>query len=280
MATEHPSTLTPLSFKPVFYSFLVQQKSWARAWLNGLPLYRTPGLGPDSRSGTVNHLLVPGKNAFRVEVLKTRPAQNAPEMPDAVKLEFYEVLNPNAREQEKLDRRVLASAAWPQMKDALEPRHRRLPLSYAADLDVDVPVAVPPWLDAPPQSFGCAGTLELQRAVTEVVQTFEEERATAFLDVIALKLEHYAAAHPGVEAVSVKAALRTFQDEFFAYRPRVRPLDFAELHFEPLCDGRVAHVTRNDGGYAIEAVCEADTKRRVEADLLLTMRQGRWRVFA
>jgi hypothetical protein len=269
-----------MSFTPVFYSMLVQDKCWARAWLNGLPLYKSPFFGPDSRSGTINPFLVPGENEVGVEVLKTKKLMHSPEMPSAVKIELYEVLNLDEPEEAKLKRRIFAKAEWPDMKNEVAEPHRRLPLWYKASFDPGVPVVRPPWLDAPRHDFDCAGTPELRDAVTRLHRAVEQNDADGFLHEISLKLEHYENSHPGIDHATRKAADDMFKNELFGYLPRVGPLDMGELHFEPLCGGRVAFVTRHDGGYALDAVCERDKKRRIEADLLLTVHKGRWQVFA
>ena len=46
----------------VFYSVFVHEKAWLRLNVNGVPVYRSPFLGPDSRSGPLNYAIRPGEN--------------------------------------------------------------------------------------------------------------------------------------------------------------------------------------------------------------------------
>lgn len=271
---------------PIFFSLRLKRDCWARVRLNDLPLYKGNYIGPDSISGPCNNLLVPGENELAVELLKinevTEPYLDKElAVKDTFVFELYEVTNPKASDEAKLERRIVKDVRYPQMLDnAPDDRFKRVPFFYRDTFDPGVDIATPPFVDAPRAAFDCDGNHELYEAVRRIHQTLEERDWDGFLDEIALKLRHGERALEGETAQTVASKRQTFKDELFPYDPRPLPLDLNELHFEPRRGGTVAFVTRKDGGYALSAPCAKDPKRQLRTDLLFTQNQGRWRVFA
>ncbi len=267
---------------PIFHSILLKEGTWARAYLNELPLYKSMFFGPDSRSGPVNDLLVPGENLLSIELLKVKKLEHAPVLQGAIELMLYEVLNPDVPNPETtpIERRDIVKLSFPDCYELVAEQHRRLPFYCQLSFDPGVPLQRPPWLDAPECDFGCDGTPDLRDAVTRLHAALSENNVDDFLDQIALKLEHAERALEGEDSAKAKYKREGFRSELFKYHLQAQPLDFADLHFAPLNGGRVAHVSRIDGGFALEAVARDDPQRRLRTDLLLTQHDNHWRVFA
>ena len=262
---------------PIFHSIGIKEGVWVRAFLNGLPLYKSAELGPNSRSGPVNDLLVPGENELSIELLHAPTPLYSPTLKGAVSLLIYEVTNPDTT---PLGKRVIEQAVFPQMWEDVPERFRRFPYFYRARFDPGVAIHRPAYLDAPSVSFDCDGTPELREAVRRVHSAIEQNDVDRFLQEIALKLHHAEKALEGEEWASVAQKSKGFRDELFVHHLIARPLVMDDLHFEPRADGRVAYVTRKDGGFALEAIARGDPKRRLRTDLCFTQYAGDWRVFA
>lgn len=265
---------------PIFHSILLKEDTWARAYLNEMPLYRSAFLGPDSRSGPINDLLVPGENEISIELLRTKKLHHGAFLKHAITLNVFEVTNPEALHPTPFEQRMIVDMKFPDVMEALDTRHQRYPMYFRATFDPGVDIADPPFAGAPEADFGCEGTPDLRDALKRLHDTVARCDVEAFLNEISLKLEHAERALEGEEAMTAKQKKDGFREQLFKFEPEPQPLDFADIHFHALLGGRVAHVTRLDGGFALDAVCRKDPKRRMRTDLLMTRHQGQWRVFA
>lgn len=261
--------------KIVFYSLTLKEGVWARAYLNDLPLY-TGEIGPNSRSGPINDLLVPGDNELTIELLRVPQPVHSPYLDGAVELFFYEVLNPNTT---PLTTRVIHEVSFPAIYTSAPRERRHFPFLHRSRFEPGVDVHPPPWLAAPPAEIGCEGTPELREAVRRLHAAVDDSDADRFFQEIALKLDHQERAFEGHARATARAKREAFRADLFDLRLRARPLEIDALHFEPRAGGRVVSVTR-PGGYAIEAACLDDPGRRIRTDLLFTRYAGGWRVFA
>jgi hypothetical protein len=256
------------------YFFIMHQGTGvvARALLNDLPFYRGLGQRNHTVSGPANHLLLPGENVLTIEVYPgTRPAI-APAIEGPVELEI------------KVDDDTAATVhkvAWPDAWAALPVADRVLPFLHTSRFVVDDRLPLPPYWDAPPARFGLEGLPGQHAAVREVHRSFVDGDVEGFFDANRLKLEERQRAYPDTGDF----AAGTQREKLAGYFGRawdVRPLgerDLDELVFESRAGGRVAYVTRADGGRAIEAIAADDPSETFAADLFLTQRDGRWRVF-
>lgn len=267
---------------PVFSHFVYLQKdTWARVYLNDVPVYRSPHVGPESRSGPVNHFLREGENEITVELLRTTRQPYLEHVDDAFVFELYEVTNLDAPEGTPLERRVRCDVRYPGFLDALLPEHRRLPTSYRANFHIDSPLPRPAFFDAKPAEFDCAGLPEQRDAVRRIFDRLSAGDHEGFLEELSLRFDSDERAYPDEPNMRAGFRKQRWRDDIFPYDPRPDgPLDFAELHFEPRCGGRVAYVTRHDERHVLDVRCANDPKRRIRTDLLMMQDGGRWRVFA
>jgi hypothetical protein len=264
---------------PIYHSILVKEATWARAYLNDLPIYRA-GIGPNSRSGPINDLLVQGENELTIELLHAPTPFHSPTLKGAVTFMVYESLNPDAPEGVPVKKRMIHEVVFPELWESAPAERRRFPFYHRSFFDPGVEIHPPPYLKAPSVSFGCDGTPELRAAVERLHASIADNDVDRFLNEIALKLDHYEQALEGEPNARASYKKDQFRNELFHYRLRPEPLDLRALHFEPRAGGRVAHVTRSDGGYVLAAVAQDDPRRRLQTDLLFTQYAGDWRIFA
>jgi hypothetical protein len=260
------------SAKPYFFRMHQGTGVAVRSMLNDLPFYRGNGSRNMTVSGPANHLLLPGENTFTVEVYPApRPAAaSAIEGPVVFKLAI-----------DSAEATIVHRVEWPELWEALPADQRFLPCIHTSRFHVDEAIAHPAYWDAPPARFGLAGLPAQHEAVREVFRAFHQQDGEAFFNANALKLEERQRAYPDNSDFAT-GLQRQKLDEQFGKKWDVRPVDqkdFNELVFESRCGGRVAYVTRADGGSAIEAVAAGDPTEGFAADLFLTQRDGRWRVF-
>ena len=257
----------------LFYSVNVKADAWARAYLNDLPLHAQNAPGVDSHSSSINYMLLNGENTLTVEVLAA-PEHNEP---GAVSVHFYTVIDPTTRPMK------IATEHRFSFPEALntgdKPRDRRVPFFHESRFTFDTGGFSPIWVAAEPEEeVDCRGTPELRAAVTELYESVERLDVDRFLDLSELRLSEYERAHQGVTQARAdmrRDALR----ELFSFKPRLPPLDMAELHFSSRANGRVVHVSRAGGGHVLNAPAELDPRRRLKADLLYTRHLGAWRIW-
>ena len=271
---------------PIMFAIRLKLHTWARVFVNDLPLYKGDLVGPDSVSGPLNKLLVPGENELTIELLKVRQCEDYMDkeayMNKVLEVEIYELLNPDEQsETAPIERRMIHEVHYPKMLDnADEARHRRVPFYYKKTFDPGIDLPAPPFMASPEEEFGCEGTDELIDEVRQIHQSLQKRDHDRFLELLELKFIHGERSLPEEVAQLAVEKRALFRRELLAYDPMPEPLDVGELHFEPRRNGQVALVTRKDGGFALMAQCQKDPKRRIKTDLLLTKREGRWRVFA
>ena len=180
-------------------------------------------------------------------------------------------------EADTLVHAVSVADVWADLSAA----QRKLPWKHVSRFHADTRLVRPACADAPRARFTRDGTPEQKEAVREVYRAFDAGDAQAFLRTVKLELDERQRAYPHVPELSAERR-RAKITARFAKKWRIRPVDLRslkELSFESRLEGRVAFVTRRDGGAAIEAVAANDSSNRVEMDLLLTRKGSTWRVF-
>ena len=161
---------------------------------------------------------------------------------------------------------------WKDVPEALQ----IVPFRHDVPFEVHGVDFTPAYVNAPKADFDHRGTPELREAVRQYHETIARGDTDGFMAQNAMKIEECDRAYEGHPAFS-PGALRDPMAERFQAGVEARPLVFEELHFESFLDGRVAYVTRLDGGTALAAASKNGDE--MENDLWLTQQGGLWRVF-
>lgn len=272
---------------PFYYSLHFEEGVFGRAWLNDLPLHKTPTRGPESMNSGANHFLVPGKNKLALEILRLPPARAKPPPPkegekpapevdtSPVGMKVYRVVDAST---DPIQAEMIKEVDIPVSLGLTPWDNPDLPFYHTVEFELPYPVPEPVYWRSPPVDFSCGGTPELIQAVVDVHEALASHDLRRFLELITLKHEAYSIAFPGETAATVERQ-RASVERFFAQRIAVKPLELTKLHFEPRLGGRVAFVSGWDDRPVLEAVAEDHPGLALRANLLLTQHEGRFRVF-
>lgn len=242
----------------------------ARVLLNDLPIYK--GFGQENITVTqfANHLLLPGDNTMTMDLFPAPRPAHAPSIEGPVVF----TLRLDVEEGT-----ILHRVRWPDdMFEMLPDDKRVLPFSHTTRFAVDERIVRPIYWDKPPVDFPLEGNPALHAAVAEYVAALQKADVDAFMEVNSLKLAERQRANgdrPELAAGEQRKKLVAYLSKTWI----VRPTSMEELVFENRAGGRVAYVTRADGGRAVEAVAADDPTETFAVDLFLTRHDGRWRVF-
>jgi hypothetical protein len=252
------------------YNFVVKHGPAvrARASLNDVTFYG-PGQPEqhDTESGLAAHLLVPGENTLRLDILDAGLGE-----PGC----YFAVMV--TREIDRSEPTLTVHEShWPQVWDPLEEKERVLPYVHRATFTIDDDHPSPPWEKATPEDVPPEGTPELHQAVHKVIADLERGDGPAFIDAIGPKLDDLGRYYGPLPALSRGVQAKKYEG-ILASRWEVAPYDKEELLFEPRQRGRLVHVTRKDGTRAVRARNLDDDMQSIETDLVFMRRGGDWRV--
>ncbi len=240
------------------YSIAHGPRTQLRVLLNDIPFYRVmPDRTGVTEASVADHLLVPGANTATLELIQAEEHYHV----------YFAVLLDRDRDH------PLFELVWPVV-------YERLPVVFDMPISVTLPLLMPgvtfrsAYLDAPPAHFGPDGTPELREAVRRFHDTLVRADAESYLAETALKREELQRAYPGSPFLGDQYLRERFADRF-SQGLRVDPLE--KLVFEPCADGRVAFVTRSDGGKPIVAL--SPDGGGMDHDLWFTWHRGAWRLF-
>lgn len=241
----------------------------ARVLLNDLPMYTGAGQQNITVSGPANHLLLPGENTLAVEIFP------APRPLDAPTIEGPVAFTLRLDDKEGT---IVHRVKWPDCWEMLTDDQRVLPFAHASRFLADERLLRPIYWDVAPVDFPIEGTPDQHLSVLEYSTALAKGDIDAFLDANALKLAERQRANPGHSELE-RGTQRKKLAGYLAHDWQVRPVRMEELAFESRAGGRVAYVTRKDGGRAVEAIAADDPTETFAVDLFLTRHEGRWRVF-
>ncbi len=243
-----------------------------RAYLNDLLFYKGTGSENMTVTSPCNHLLVPGENVFALEVHAAPRPAIAPFVEGPVRFTLM---------VDDEDDTTVHRVNWPELWEQLPVEQRALPTVHLSRFQADETLPKPIYASAPPVQFGKEGTPELREAVRRVFRAFASGDTDAFLEENALKLSERQRAYPDIPELAAGPQREKIAAQL-GQKWDMRPTDldnFEDLVFEQRADGRVAYVSRIDGGYAIEAVNAADPTSIFTTDLFLTPQAGVWKIF-
>jgi len=246
---------------PYTYTLSHGPDTVVRLLLNDIPFYRVPHQRDRGITETcpVDHWLVPGLNTFDIEL--------------AFAEERYFI---TFSIEESYDREhPIFRYEWPRVYRTL-PIVRQFPFVHGSSFTVPDLTFRSVHLDAPCSAFPLSGNEAQQRAVMRLYDTLLRADADAFMDAMALKTAELNRAYDGHPLVNPDKVRGQFRERF-SRGLTVKPVSVDELVFESRADGRVAYVTRKDGGQPIDV--ETPTGEWMAHDLWLTFHNGDWRVF-
>ncbi|MBK8939871.1 MAG: hypothetical protein IPM79_20170 [Polyangiaceae bacterium] len=257
-----------MAFVPYYYVLRHMPGLALRLALNDVPFYRGVVTFNKATNGPVNHALVPGLNTVRMD-LAAAPVN--PDSPSARVVLDFDVL-----EQE--GDRLVHTVRYPQLLERHEPKQRKLPLTHVETFEVEGDVPPPIWENSPREEFPESGTSEQLDCVFELWDAYKRQDIGAFLSATEVKLSDHQRYYGAAPELAPAEAARTYGAKL--REPwDVAPFEPHELSFERWADGRVAYVTRKDGGFALLATHKTDPGQRWRANLYLTKVDGRWRIF-
>ena len=237
----------------------------ARVLVNDVPFYQDLVDYYASPSGRFNHLLLQGENTITFAIDEVSPD------PYVIRRFTLKLVNHETEQ-------VLFTENYPGLFEQYPKEERKLPFVHHAKFLFDEETPKPVWLDAPKESFGPEGTPDQHKAVFELWDAYNRQDIDDFLKAMELKTAEFQKFYGLMPELSADAA----RAEYGAALKEpwdLEPFDPKQLLFERRCDGRVVHVLRNDGGFALRARHKTDPVRSWNARLLMTRVEGRWRIF-
>lgn len=254
-----------MGLTPYYFTLYQGQESFVRAWLNDVPFYRYYERYPLTRTGPAVHLLVPGDNTFAIEIDAAPPEANV----------YFELTIDHDRDN------PVFRFDWPGDRRDLPPAEWRAPFRFETTFTPPGDLFTPAWFDAPRESVPCEGTAELRAAVRRVHDALAAGDLDDYCAAMALKAAEYERAYPDWQQASA-ADMRADMTGFLGMDLRLRPLDDAEVHFEPRAGGRLAHARHLGGGTVIDCVSVDLTpdgeRARLAMDLTFTRHRGAWKI--
>lgn len=246
---------------PYYYMVSHGPPTRLRLLMNGVPFYRcVPDTDGTTFSAAANDLFLPSGNVLTLEALQADTFFSI-----VVELTIgFDHTSPVFRLE------------WPKMWKDVPEALQIVPFRHDVPFEVHGVDFTPAYLKAPEAEFDHRGTPELREAVRQYHESIAKSDLDGFMAQNALKIEESQRAYDG-HAAFTAAALREPMTDRFRSGIEARPLDFDELQFESFAGGRVAYVSRLDGGCALAAASRnGDT---MTTDLWLTQQGGLWRVF-
>lgn len=233
--------------------------------VNDVPFYRRSSDHHAAPNGPFNHWLLPGRNVVHLTLVQPVPV---PGMKFSMSFQVIRFE----------DDMALFTLAYPEFIQVHPEEERSLPASHQAAFDFPLDAPKPIWFDAPVTDFPPEGTPEQRAAIFELWDAKRRGDVDDFIRATEMKARNLELFY-GPNPDHTPGKMRGEYGAILAEPWDLRPLDFEELIFERRGGGRVAYVTRKDGGPTLFAQHKEDPDRTWEPTLYLTMVEGRWRIF-
>jgi hypothetical protein len=226
--------------------------------VNDVPFYRRVVDHNAAPAGPFNHFLVPGTNVVTIALSEVEGV-----------LPAHVIAGFDMKIQRQEDDKILFHQRWPDFGAEYPEEKRKLPIVHTRSFTPEIQSPAPIWEDAPRGWFPPEGTPEQRDAVLDLHTAYARGDADGFLSATGLKMDLHRKYYGPVPEVS-PAAARARVTSQLSEPWDVAPVNFDELVFEHHADGRVAYVTRKDGGPALFAQHKADPTQAWTANLYLT----------
>lgn len=250
---------------PHYYQIKQAPNLVARVKVNDVPWYRRLVDFHHAPAGPANHLFLPGENEVTIEIHSTEQ--------DPYMIRTFELLFMKESDDSRIFR-----AKFPDYMEEYPEEERKLPFTHKQRFLFEETSPLPVWFHAPREGFSSEGSSEQHEAVRELHAAYANQDIDAFLHAMEHKTAEFAKFYGHLPELSPENA-RASYGKTLREPWDLRPYDPTELVFERHCDGRVAYVTRRDGGPALSADHKVDPSQTWQANLLLTRIDGRWRIF-
>jgi hypothetical protein len=251
---------------PYDYRILHAPGIYARVLVNDIPFYRRIVDCNMAPAGPFNHLIVPGENVVRIELAEA--GENDPTIIRTFEMTVLRQVDGAVRFREK----------WPDFAKEYPEEERKLPIVHERKLQSDCETPLPVWWDSPHERFPSEGTRDLHDAVRALHDAYARADVDEFLYLVELKFAEHKKYYGAVPDLAPEAAKERY-GALLREPWDLDPYDPKEIVFEHRAGGRVAYATRRDGSHALRARHKTDPSQSWTANLLLTRRDGRWRIF-
>ena len=245
------------------YRILHRPASYARALINGIPVYER---APDRNVAPmqpITHWLVTGENSIVIELTEAPPSPLAPNMTPHFAMMIMRAENLD-------DPRFRWEYPDSIARLGLEPR---LPWAHEGVFVPEGELPPPVFLDSPREEFPIEGTPEQHLAVAELYEAFATRDAARFEAAMDLKFSQFERYY-GPQPLSKHDAIQRMNAPWI-----MEPFDAQDLRFERHADGRVAYVRRASGKPAVRATHRDEPYLGWGSDFYMTRQDGRWRIF-
>jgi hypothetical protein len=235
--------------------------SRVRVTVNGFPLYGGTTERMDSISGVLNHLMVPGANTLRAEVL--HGDRDAP----------AGLLEVDARGSDTYPR---ARLSW--LDDVgTVPSPSIIDWIGEASFESEAGLPAPMWLQAPSEPVPEEGTDELWAEIDALVRAFQTAAAEDVVSMFSLKASDM---HDMMETKwSPPSKVREMMTSTLDRPWHVQPSPRETTVFRSFQNDRLVHVGRLDAGDVFKAArIGGERPVSVSTDLVFMRHDGRWRI--
>jgi len=252
---------------PTPYYYLIKHPPGfvANISVNDVTFYRRYSDYHQAPNGPFNHWMVEGVNVVHLVLVQETPK---PGMDFKFSMEILRFE----------DDAPIFQMNFPQLLALHPPEEQALPVTHQTIFRFDEISPRPIWMDAPEADFPPEGNAEQRAVVAALHDAKSRGDLDDFIKLTEIKrtaLERFYGPNPE----ETEAALRATYAPILSEPWEVDPLDFNQLMFERRAGGRVAYVTRKDGGPALFAKHKTDPERTWEPTLYLTQVNGKWRIF-
>ena len=254
---------------PPIYNWVVKHGPMvhAKIALNDVPFYQEKPKNHDGTSGLASHLLIPGKNTFRIDVLQ----QGAGEPGNYVALMITKDVDPKA------DTVTVVESHFPGVWAGIPEEEKVIPYSFLGEFEIDEDHPKPPWDGVAPENVPGEGTDEMRMVVQDTIEKFRSGAAADFVDGMGARLDDMARYYPPTDGISRGALTKKYQVTL-ARRWEVLAFDPEVTRFEPRQSGRLIYVSRTDGHRVLTGRNLEDPLENIATDLVLMRKGGTLRV--
>ncbi len=236
--------------------------SWARASINGIPVYDRIVDENVASGQPITHWLASGENLLTFQIAPTPPP---PLIPD-LRAYFAFIVHTEDDQDTHLFH-------W-EYPSSLETKELpiELPLVHSEVFHVSAELPIPAYRNASREEFPDEGTPELRAAVFELYDAFASRDAARFEAAMEVKSSEFEKFYT-LPLLSKHNAMQQMNAPWI-----MEPFDEHDLRFDRYLDGRLVKARRISGKRAVGAVHRDEPYLGWGSDFFMTRLDGRWRI--